>query len=349
MGIVKLAITLLQVVIFSCSAASCKPAQEKVLRDPNITQPVVPVTAAAPEVLAAPEILAETPSRLTTGEVFASPSVSPLAPQPANTGTVVYLPTIINTPTPVTVSGGLIANNAVVDQFSSIPPTAINAAKAKKVLFYHQSTGGYIDAFGLECLAGARGGADGYPAECTTYAQNPDQYSRANWQTPFWPTPLADGPAKVDEFMGLMTSQVFSTYDIIGMKFCYVDGWNIDFNYYRTKMESLEAAHPNKVFIWATEALWNTPGSACDPSNPYNSCKNIADFNNQLRAYARANNKPLFDIASIESNNGACQVAGYEGMCSQYYADSGGHPNIIESIRLAKGFWWLIAKLSGWN
>jgi hypothetical protein len=75
----------------------------------------------------------------------------------------------------------------------------------------------------------------------------------------------------------------------------------------------------------------------------------MSDFNQQLRAYAKTNNKPLYDIAAIESDGGSCMVEGYEGMCLKYNDGGGGHPNKDGSIRLAKGFWWLMARLSGWN
>lgn len=240
---------------------------------------------------------------------------------------------------------GIIADHRAISQFASIPQTYVAAAAAKRVLFYHQSTGGYIADSGLNCLAGLRSGWDGYPAECATYAQNAGYYNVENWDWPMWPEPLADAPAKMDQFLSLVPSRQ-QNYDIIGMKFCYVDGWNQDFAQYKTKMEDLENRYPNKIFIWATSALWADPGTAC--GDIFNSCENMSNFNNDLRAYALANGKPLYDIAAIESDGGVCQVDGYEGMCAKYYSSGGGHPTIEGSIRLAKGFWWLIAKISGW-
>ena len=288
-------------------------------------------------------------SALPKSATSSQPATSATSIQAQAASPTVYLPTVMaETPAPPSVSGGFVADNTVIPYFNSIPQAAIDAAKAKKVLFYHQSTGGYIDNDGLGCLAGLRDDPDNFPAECSTYAQNPSYYSRDNWDWIIWPDLVADAPAKMDQFVSLVPGKQ-GQYDIIGMKYCYTDGWNQDFEQYRTKMEGLEKAYPNKVFIWSTSALWGSPGSACDPNNPFNSCLAISDFNQQVRAYTKANNKPLYDIASIESNGGACQVAGYEGLCSQYYANSGGHPTTEESIRLAKGFWWLMAKLSGWQ
>jgi hypothetical protein len=335
---------IVMIILINC-APRVVEGQQAVIEKPA----VIPVTATSGTTGTHPDAVtpATEPSR-----------AADQAAQAAALEPTLFIPQISNasvtTPPPPpggggTTGGPFIADNASVDQFASIPQSAISAARAKKLLFYHQSTGGYIDQDGLECIAGNRGGWDGFPAECATYAQNPAQYARTNWDTPFWPTPLADAPAKMDQFLSLMTPRVFSTYDVIGMKFCYVDGWNQDFENYRSHMEALEAAHPNKTFIWATSALWHDPGTSCDPSNPFNSCAAIADFNTQVRAYAKAHNKPLYDIASIESNGGTCTVAGYEGMCAEYYADSGGHPTKPGSLRLAKGLWWLMARIGGWQ
>jgi len=161
---------------------------------------------------------------------------------------------------------------------------------------------------------------------------------------------MADAIAKTDEWVSVANAQQ-QNYQILGMKFCYVDGWNQDFAYYRDHMLELESRYPNKIFIWSTSALWNDPGTACQ-DNGFNSCQNIAEFNQQVRAYAIANHKLLYDLADIESHDpdgNLCLTSGYEGLCDAYYSNGGGHPNAVGSIRLAKGFWWLMARISGWN
>jgi hypothetical protein len=219
----------------------------------------------------------------------------------------------------------------------------------------HQSTGGIIDGSGLTCLAGLNGDPNyGAPPECVGYAQNRAAnrwpwYDKSNWSWDMWPSPQADAMAKTDQFVDVVHARAGS-YQVIGMKYCYTDGWNQDLNvqqsYYITKMLQLESQYPDKKFIWSTSALWANPGTACNTL--FNSCKNISDFNQQVRAYARTHNKPLYDIADIEShdpNGNPCVVNGYEGMCGAWYEGGGGHPNTAGAIRLAKGFWWLIANL----
>ena len=245
-------------------------------------------------------------------------------------------------------AAGLVADNTTVAQFSSIPKTATDAAAAARVLFYHQSTGSNISFLGLACLAGQRDDSSNYPSECLAYWNNRQSgtwpyYDFSNWNWTGWPEPMADAEAKMDQFVTLV-NQAQSGYQYIGMKFCYVDGWNEDFTDYRTKMESLERAYPSKTFIWATSALWG--------ESNINS-ENIQTFNNGLRAYARANNKSLFDLADIESRGNTCRVNGYEALCPDYYngigGGGGGHPDAEGSMAIAKGFWWSMARASGWN
>jgi hypothetical protein len=264
------------------------------------------------------------------------------------------------TPSP---NGAIVADHAVIEQFAQIPQDIIDEAAARKSLFMHQSTGGYVDAMGLACLAGLRDDPANYPPECSTYANNRTTgnwpwYDNANLTWDLWAPPQADAIAKTDQFVSVVNARA-GNYDVLGMKYCYVDGWNqgdnVAQNYYINKMLALESQYPNKTFIWATSALWSEPGGACNAM--FNSCQQIAEFNQQVRAYAQAHNKPLYDIAAIEShdrNGNPCTVADaagqpWEGMCADWYSDGGGHPNSEASLRLAKGFWWLMARISGWS
>jgi hypothetical protein len=267
---------------------------------------------------------------------------------------------VLVTSTPVVIPGqGIVADHSVIAQFDQIPRTAIAAAASMQTLFMHASTGGIIDGSGLGCLAGLQGDPNyGYPPDCVTYAANRAAngwpwYDKSHWSWDYWPTPEADAIAKMDQFVDVVHARAGS-YQVIGMKYGYVDGWNQDVNvqqnYYISKMLALEAQYPGKIFIWTTSVLWANPGTACNAS--FNSCQEIADFNQQVRAYALAHNKPLYDMADIEShdpNGNPCIVQGYEGMCADWYEVGGGHPSIVGAIRLAKGFWWLMARISGWN
>ncbi len=261
----------------------------------------------------------------------------------------------------------IVADHTVIDQFSILSQSTIETAAAKKILFMHQSTGEGIRNPGLLCLAGLHGDSSSYPQECVDYANNRTSgswpwYDNTNWNWPIWYQqyggPQADAIAKTDQFVTTINA-LGANYDVIGMKYCYVDGWNqyrnvgyLDdirgiYGYYISKMLDLETQFPNKTFIWTTSAIWRQPSGACN--SIFNSCEEIYNFNQQVRAYTQQYNKPLYDIADIEShdvNGNPCLVQGYEGMCANWYSDGGGHLNTNGTIRLAKAFWWLIANLN---
>ncbi len=69
-----------------------------------------------------------------------------------------------------------------------------------------------------------------------------------------------------------------SSYDVLTMKFCYIDS-DASFTYYRDKMLQLETGYPAKRFVWWTMPIETTSNAARQ------------GFNDQVRAYARANGK----------------------------------------------------------
>jgi hypothetical protein len=274
-------------------------------------------------------------------------------PTPTRTSTLTVYPNGTSTPT-ATPTGivGVIVDHTSLSSFASIPATYLQAAAALDTLFMHASVGDNIDYLGLGCLAGLQSDPS-YPEECLTYAQNPyDPYDNRNWNWRMWDTPMADAIAKTDQWVSVVNAQQ-QNYQVLGMKFCYVDAWNQDFTYYRTKMEQLVQAYPQKTFIWATQVLY-AKSDMDTPGFNLQNAQNIQDFNQQLRAYARANNIFLYDLADIEShepNGDYCQSHDIEALCDTYSDGIGGgsgHPDADGSIRLAKGFWYLMARIAGW-
>jgi lysophospholipase L1-like esterase len=126
-------------------------------------------------------------------------------------------------------------------------------------------------------------------------------------------------------------------------KFCYVDfddstNATAVFNAYKTAMETLEAAHPGIKFVW-----WTAP-----IQTDYLASRH--EFNELVRDYCEANNKILFDIASIESHKpddsetNASQPTLYSG-----YTSDGGHLNDAGALRVARAWQWLMARIAGWD
>ena len=162
------------------------------------------------------------------------------------------------------------------------------------------------------------------------------KYNRSRWI--FYNRGNPDWQTKVDEFVSF-TIDSASNYDVLSMKFCFIDP-TASFSYYRDKMLWLESNYSGKRFIWWTIPI-ETSGNTDRQS-----------FNDSVRTYANANGKLLFDIADIEScdTSGVKQVDGSncEIMRSEWTSD-GGHLNAAGAQRVASAFWWLMAKIAGWD
>lgn len=251
-------------------------------------------------------------------------------------------PTSTPGPLPTPISGDvIIADHTKVDEFEQIPDDVLPDTIAKRVLFKHASVGGYIDAKGLNCIQGTA-----VAPQCDVFEDY--KYDRRNWIWPLWDNLYGGAEGKIEEFVAAVEAQ-HDYYDVLGMKFCYVDTWNLDWNRYRDNMLYLESNYPEKTFIWSTVPVI----SDCTSPDLENTCQIISNFNSNLRTFSLANDKPLFDIAAIESHDSKgsiCISNGYEKICDENVKVDGlGHPSDLGSLRLAKGFWWLMARIAGWS
>ncbi len=251
-----------------------------------------------------------------------------------------------------TAGGQIICDHRAVDRLVEIPPDAIQAASELRLMFRHASVGGTID-MGLECLQGIRDN----PAECTVF---PDYtYDRRSWE--FQPRGNSGWYAKVDDFVAETEGQI-DQFDVFCFKYCYLDGLDglmepcgsplnqvkVDqaWNYLRSNMESLEAAHPDKIFIW-----WTIPLTQVGQN-----CTEV--LNGRIRTYVMEKKKILFDIADIEchdavgllhTNDQGWEIALQEFCGEQKPGAQACHPNWPGKIRLASAFWWLMARVAGWE
>jgi hypothetical protein len=214
------------------------------------------------------------------------------------------------------------AQGIVVDHtattLASIPDAALGPAANLRLLLRHASVGGNINS-GLDALRSRNA-----------------KYDRSRWifqsrGNPGW-------QAKVDDLVAQAAAYAAS-YDVLSMKFCYIDS-DASFAYYRDKMVALEAGYPAKRFVWWTMPI-ETSGNTARQS-----------FNDQVRAYARANGRVLFDIADVEAYNAAGQkrtdAYGREVLWPEWTSD-GGHLSSAGAERVASAWWWLMARLGGWD
>jgi hypothetical protein len=128
------------------------------------------------------------------------------------------------------------------------------------------------------------------------------------------PQPFGNYQAKIDYFATAVSNGWHYPFVNLALnKFCYIDIWLTapnsnavvaEFNSYLNSMTNLEAAFPQTVFIYATMPVTATNSPAdfvgvSPVSNDY--WRNV--FNDSLRTWCATNNRPLFDIADIETHD----------------------------------------------
>lgn len=298
------------------------------------------------------------------------------------------------TPRPTTIAptstrpplGSIVVDHTSVALFEQIPEQYLNAAANLRMLFIDRSVGQNISD-GLTCL--------GYPSDeeapshckryihpVSIYSVNPGEvnwsrpggYSRSNWLYMPWEGDCSSWSKKLDCFFAL-AGPVINQYDVVSFQFSYLEvgdendniddqpgGYFWDNPSYSDvyDQEAFEAQHPGQVFIYWTSSLARGIGT-----------NTALRFNDQMRQYAVANNKPLFDVADILSHtpdgrpcydnrdgvpylteNYPNDGQNLPAICQEYTTETdGGHLGSVSAgkIRVAKAFWVLMARIAGWD
>lgn len=287
-------------------------------------------------------------------------------------------------------AGAIVVDHNSINLFDHIPEQYLSAAQAMTMLFIDRSVGKNIDD-GLNCLQAPN--QDAAPNHCRRIDhidpaydvpisalgwQRPGGYNRPNWEFQFWPeNDCSAWHEKVQCFLDNI-APVIDQYDVVSYQLSYLavdddsDIADTPGGYFSDNpaitdvfdQEQFEEQHPDTVFIYWTTSLARGIGTTVAES-----------FNQQMRQYAIANNKPLFDVADILSHapdgtpcydnrdgipydNGNNQEdfpddgQALPAICPHYTTETeGGHLGRVSAgkIRAAKGLWVLMAQIAGWT
>jgi hypothetical protein len=319
-------------------------------------------------------------------------------------------PTPPTRPTPFPVNPSVVDHRSV-ELFEQIPDEYLQAARELRMVFADRSVGDNINT-ALNCLTAPSWGEslpscrrDFYEIDGSTwlwrtfstidlqngqipegilFTPNPTKYDRSNWS---YDTASDDWEGIIAHFVQNLVPQYINQKDVLSFQFSYLNilpgstiadpdmGFFVDLpheGYYSNSLrwdisdlEELESLYPEKMFFYWTTSLARSLGSPEGTA-----------FNNQMRSYAIANDKLLFDVAAILSHDWEgnpcydnrdgvpyCSQSGdcenypndghnYPAICQEYTTETnGGHLGSVSGggLRIAKAFWVLMARIAGWE
>ena len=270
-----------------------------------------------------------------------------------DTTRVVWLLCLLFLVTPFRLYAATIIIDHTCTDISQVSEYWINQAKADfRISYGHTSHGSQI-VMGMDILMDANGSLYNYNYDGSSNALslhdyepdgdlgNPDRTTWAQRTRDLLNTPGNDRNLIMWSWCGQVS-----------------DAAQNDITTYLTLMNQLEADYPDVTFIYMTGHLDGT-----------GELGNLHLRNNQIRSYCTANNKILFDFADIESYDPDGNYFLDRGADDGCYYDSGNwadewcaahpsqciscddcaHSHCLNCQLKGKAFWWMMARLAGWN
>lgn len=231
-------------------------------------------------------------------------------------------------------TSGTTADHTSVAAFDDIPSAIVTAAADTRIFYGHTSHGSQIPS-GIDHLVSTVGSEYDLTALTET---TPDAGYYPTWY---------------DATVAHLTAHPYPETEIVMWSWCgqlAVD--STDVPQYLNAMATLEADYPEVKFVYMTGHL---RGAYAEYQYSEAECQTLEDNNGAIRAHAAANDSWLFDFADIEAyldgSSDMCMWNSYPSECT-WPADptfSCAHSRGPNCVRKAKAFWWLLARMEGWD
>jgi hypothetical protein len=232
-------------------------------------------------------------------------------------------------------AGAIVANHKSIAAFDSIPTSVIDAVKQKFRIHYTHTSHGSQLVTGMKMLASERGGS--YAHEGVFLTEEDGDLG-------------ASGDTSWADTTRLLLDKPSSEFNVVFWSWCggvsETDAAGIDA--YLAAVNRLEQDYPAVRFIYMTGHTneWKV--------------ENTRARNQQIREYCAANRKVLYDFEDIESwapdgtfhEKTGDDCAWCSAWCASHKCPSCedcAHSQCFNCYLKGKAFWWMMARLSGWN
>jgi len=278
-----------------------------------------------------------------------------------------YISLIIFLNFTVTFSQGIIIDHNCTD-ISKIPTSWIEQAKQNLKIGYGHTSHGSQLVSGIKAFRGNSG--DTYYYDYTTWGLNPGVFLNDYWGNAGGASDLGhNGDLSWRDATIAMLNNPNNDRNVVVWSWCggCSDNTTTGIQAYLDAMNQLELLYPNITFVYMTghADIWSDT--------------NLKACNQQIRDYCTTNNKILFDFYDIESYNPNNTFFQFVDDGCNYYDSAGGteqgnwasewitanpskeltsiatscdscaHSENLNCVQKGRAFWWLIARISGWN